>query len=98
VHQSLGMYPAQGVEQDGELSRSVADDRQIERETLLDQSAEQRPFGGDAPMAFALDPQGIEMLLPAGDFGNRRMRMRLQAAQRLLGQTLLLQVGQDVRV
>jgi hypothetical protein len=40
---------------------------------------------GDAPMAFALDPQGIEMVPPAGDFGDRRMGIRLQAAQRLLG-------------
>ena len=38
------------------MSRSVSDDRQFEREALLDQPAEQRPFGCDAPMAFALDP------------------------------------------
>jgi hypothetical protein len=32
---------------------------------------------GDAPMALARDPQGIEMVLPAGDFGDRRVGMRL---------------------
>jgi len=81
------------MEQDGELSRPIADDHQIEREALLDESAEQRTLGCDAPMARALDPQGIEMLFPASDFADRCLGMRLQAAQRLLGQTLLWQVG-----
>ena len=49
-------------------------------------------------MALAGDAQGVEMRLPISDVGDRRMGLRLQAAQRLLGQMLLAQVGQGVRV
>jgi hypothetical protein len=38
-------------------------------------------------MALALDPEGVEMRFPAGDPSDRRRGLRLQAAQRLLGQT-----------
>jgi len=77
VDQALGVDPAQGMEQNRKLPGSVADDDQVGREPLVDQSAEQRPFRGDAPMAFDVDPQGIEVLLPARDLGDRRMGMRL---------------------
>ena len=43
---------------------AAADNGQIEREALLDESAEQRTFGGDAPMVLALDPEGVEMRFP----------------------------------
>ena len=43
VHQSLGVDPAQDMEQDDELSYAVADDGQLEREALRDESAEPCP-------------------------------------------------------
>ena len=43
VHQSLGVDPAQDMEQDDELSYAVADDGQLERDALRDESAEPCP-------------------------------------------------------
>lgn len=77
VHQPRGVDRAKGMEQDGELPGPVADDRQLGREPLLNQVAELRPLGGDAAMALAGDPKGIEMGLPAGDFADRRLGMCL---------------------
>ena len=66
MDQPLGVDPAQGMEQDGELPGAVADDHQVEGEALVDQAAEQGPFGGDAAMALAVDAQGIQVGFPAG--------------------------------
>ena len=49
-------------------------------------------------MARTRDAEVVEMLFPTSDRADGRVGLRLQAAQRLLGQVLLLQVGQGVRV
>ncbi len=76
VHQPFGVHPAQCMRQDRELSGPVADDRRIQGEPHLDQSARQGSLGGDAPMAQARDPEGVEMRLPS-----RRARDRGEALQ-----------------
>jgi hypothetical protein len=45
-------------------------------------------------MARTRDPEVVEMLFPTSDRADRCLGLRLQAAQWLLGQVLLLQVGQ----
>jgi hypothetical protein len=50
MNETLGMYPAQGMQQDIKLAHIITDYRQIMTQTMFQDATQQSPFGGNSAM------------------------------------------------
>ena len=95
MHQPFGMHPAQRVPSDGELPGIVAQHHGVAQEAVRVDAAPYRAFGGDLhrildrQMVGPVDAKPVEMRLPGGLIGERRLRLLGQSGDQGCGQARL---------